>query len=86
VLAEAPPRAKHGPHGLSLRGERKHLSELLDGTLLKHTNEAMRVFGHGTLRHPDGRIMPIGGSTRGVSRYILDGREEPDVNAFLPPQ
>jgi hypothetical protein len=46
----------------------------------------MRVFGHGTLRHPDGRIMPIGGSTRGVSRYILDGREEPDVNAFLPPQ
>ena len=51
--------------------------------MLDHYNEAIKAYGHGTLRLPDGGTMEIGGSTGGLSKHLLDGREEPDVDAFL---
>ena len=47
------------------------------------TNEAVAAFGHGTLRRDDGQTMQIGGSTLGVTRFLLDGCDEPDVDSFL---
>ena len=42
----------------------------------------MAAFGHGTLRQ-GGESIEIGGSTGGVTRFLLDGYAEPDVAAFL---
>ena len=42
----------------------------------------MAAYGHGTLRHGDETI-EIGGSTGGVTRFLLDGYAEPDVATFL---
>ena len=51
--------------------------------LLRHTNEAVAAYGHGTLRREDGASLEIGGSTQGVTRFLLDGCAEPDVESFL---
>ena len=52
-------------------------------SLLRLTNEAVAAFGHGTLRRADGERMEVGGSTGGVTRFLLDGNAEPDVASFL---
>ena len=62
--------------------ERENLQKLEDGSLLRRTNEAVAAFGHGTLRQGDERV-EIGGSTGGVTRFLLDGYAEPDVATFL---
>ena len=62
--------------------ERENLRKLEDGSLLQRTNEAVAAYGHGTLRHGDERL-EIGGSTGGVTRFLLDGYTPPDVSAFL---
>ena len=54
-----------------------------DGSLLRRTNEAVAAFGHGTLRRVGGERIEVGGSTGGVSRFLLDGYTEPDVASFL---
>ena len=63
--------------------QKKNLRQLQDGSLLRHTNEAVAAYGHGTLRRDDGQTMQIGGSTLGVTRFLLDGCDEPDVDSFL---
>ena len=63
--------------------ERENLRKLQDGSLLRLTNEAVAAFGHGTLRRVDGEKIEIGGSTGGVTRFLLDGNAEPDVASFL---
>ena len=63
--------------------EKKNLKELENGSLLRRTNSAVAAYGHGTLRRDDGQTMQIGGSTRGVTRLLLDGCAEPDVESFL---
>eukprot|EP00969_Alexandrium_andersonii_P304502 13460185-Alexandrium_andersonii.AAC.1 len=68
-----------GGHELYSDKQKKDVGELMDGTLLRQASEAIRAYGHGTFRRSDGRVMPIGGSTGGISRHVLDGREEPDV-------
>ena len=55
---------------------------LEDGSLLRRTNDAVAAYGHGTLRHGD-ETVEIGGSTGGVTRFLLDGYAEPDVATFL---
>ena len=60
----------------------ENLRKLQDGSLLSRTNEAVAAFGHGTLRHGYERV-EIGGSTGGVTRFLLDGYAEPDVDTFL---
>ena len=62
--------------------DKKNLQMLEDGSLLRRTNEAVAAFGHGTLRHGNERV-EIGGSTGGVTRVLLDGYAEPDVDTFL---
>ena len=59
------------------------LRKLEDGSLLRSTNAAVAAFGHGTLRREDGETIEVGGSTGGVSRFLLDGNTEPDVASFL---
>ena len=57
---------------------------LENGSLLDRTNEAILAYGHGMLRSADGNdTLEIGGSTGGMSRYLLDGYEEPDLATFL---
>ena len=51
--------------------------------LLRRTHKAVAAFGHGTLRRVDGERLEIGGSTGGVTRFLLDGYAEPDVATFL---
>ena len=63
--------------------ERENLRKLQDGSLLRLTNEAVAAFGHGTLRRVDGEKIEIGGSTGGVTRFLLDGTAEPDLASFL---
>ena len=63
--------------------QQQSLTELEDGTLRRRSNEAVRAFGHGMLRRDDDECLEIGGSTGGVTRFLLDGRTEPDVDAFL---
>ena len=53
-----------------------------DGSLLRRTNDAVAAYGHGTLRHGD-ETVEIGGSTGGVTRFLLDGYAEPDIYPFL---
>ena len=65
------------------RWEQENLRKLEDGSLLRRTNEAVAAFGHGTLRRADGERMEVGGSTGGVTRFLLDGNAEPDVASFL---
>ena len=55
----------------------------MDGSLLRDTNHAVAAYGHGTLRRNDGEILEIGGSTGGLTRCLLDGKDEPDVQTFL---
>ena len=55
---------------------------LEDGSLLRRTNDAVAAYGHGTLRQGD-ETVEIGGSTGGVTRFLLDGYAEPDVATFL---
>ena len=43
----------------------------------------MAAYGHGTLRRDDGETIEIGGSTGGMTRFLLDGYAEPDVDSFL---
>ena len=62
--------------------QKHNLQKLEDGSLLRCSNAAVAAFGHGTLRN-DGDTLEIGGSTGGVTRFLLDGRTEPDVDAFL---
>ena len=62
--------------------EQENLRKLMDGSLLRRTNEAVAAYGHGTLRHGD-ETLEIGGSTGGVTRFLLDGYAEPDVATFL---
>ena len=63
--------------------EKRNLRRLEDGSLLRHTNEAVAAYGHGTLRRDDGQTIQIGGSTRGVTRFLLDGCDEPNIDSFL---
>ena len=65
------------------RWEQENLLRLEDGSLLRHTNEAVAAYGHGTLRRDDGETIEIGGSTGGITRFLLDGYAEPDVDSFL---
>ena len=65
------------------RWEKENLRRLEDGSLLRHTNEAVAAYGHGTLRRDDGETIEIGGSTGGITRFLLDGYAEPDVDSFL---
>ena len=65
------------------RWEQENLRRLEDGSLLRHTNEAVAAYGHGTLRRDDGETIEIGGSTGGITRFLLDGYAEPDVDSFL---
>ena len=62
--------------------QQENLQKLEDGSLLRRTNEAVAAFGHGTLRR-GGEILEIGGSTGGITRFLLDGYSEPDVATFL---
>ena len=61
--------------------QKENLEKLMDGSLLNSSNAAVAAFGHGTLR-VDGNTLEIGGSTGGITRFLLDGRSEPDVAAF----
>ena len=63
--------------------QKKNLRQLQDGSLLRRTNDAVAAYGHGTLRREDGASLEIGGSTQGVTRFLLDGCAEPDVESFL---
>ena len=63
--------------------EQENLRRLEDGSLLRRTNEAVAAFGHGTLRRASGETLEVGGSTGGVTRFLLDGKAEPDVASFL---
>ena len=64
--------------------EQHNLHMLENGSLLDRTNEAILAYGHGMLRSADGNdTLEIGGSTGGMSRYLLDGYEEPDLATFL---
>ena len=63
--------------------QKKNLQRLQDGSLLRHTNDAVAAYGHGTLRRDDGQTIQIGGSTRGVTRFLLDGCDEPNIDSFL---
>ena len=63
--------------------QREKLQLLQDGTLLRRTNEAVAAYGHATLLRTGGESLQIGGSTGGVTRFLLDGHAEPDVDAFL---
>ena len=63
--------------------EQQDLQMLEDGSLLSRTNKAVAAYGHGTLRREDGASIEIGGSTQGVTRFLLDGCVEPDVDSFL---
>ena len=64
--------------------QQQNLAMLEDGTLLERTNEAISAYGHGKLRSPHGaEELEIGGSTGGLSRYLLDGYQEPDLATFL---
>ena len=65
--------------------EREHslLADLMDGTLRERTNTAILAYGHGNLRRADGQTLAIGGSTGGLTRRLLDGKKETDVEAFL---
>ena len=63
--------------------EQENLRKLEDGSLLRRTNEAVAAFGHGTLRRVGGEKNKNGGSTGGVTRFLLDGNAEPDVASFL---
>ena len=64
--------------------QQQNLAMLEDGTLLERTNEAIAAYGHGKLRSPHGaEELEIGGSTGGLSRYLLDGYQEPDLATFL---
>ena len=49
-------------------------------------NEAVAAFGDGALRRtepPPNQILEIGGSTGGLSRFLLDGCVQPGVESFL---
>ena len=63
--------------------QKKNLRQLQDGSLLRRTNDAVAAYGHGTLRRDDGETIEIGGSTGGITRFLLDGYAEPDVDSFL---
>ena len=64
--------------------QQQNLAMLDDGTLLERTNDAIAAYGHGKLRSPHGdEELEIGGSTGGLSRYLLDGYQEPDLATFL---
>ena len=63
--------------------QKKNLRRLQDGSLLRHTNDAVAAYGHGTLRREDGASLEIGGSSQGDTRFLLDGCAEPDVESFL---
>ena len=63
--------------------QKKNLRQLQDGSLLRRTNDAVAAYGHGTLRREDGASLEIGGSSQGVTRFLLDGCAEPDVESFL---
>ena len=65
------------------RWEQENLRRLEDGSLLRHTNDAVAAYGHGTLRRDDGETIQIGGSTGGITRFLLDGYAEPDVDLFM---
>ena len=56
---------------------------LENGTLLDRTNDAILAYGHAMLRNDGNDTLEIGGSTGGMSRYLLDGYEEPDLATFL---
>ena len=63
--------------------QKRNLDQLMDGSLLNDTNRAVAEYGHGTLRRNDGESLEIGGSTGGLTRCLLDGKDEPDVQTFL---
>ena len=64
--------------------QQQNLAMLDNGTLLERTNDAIIAYGHGTLRSAHGdEELEIGGSTGGLSRYLLDGYQEPDLATFL---
>ena len=64
--------------------QQQNLAMLDNGTLLERVNDAIMAYGHGTLRSAQGDDeLEIGGSTGGLSRYLLDGYQEPDLATFL---
>ena len=65
-----------------VRAELDNLRMLMDGSLLRRTNEAVAAYGHGTLRNGNENL-EVGGSTGGHTRFLLDGYAEPDVATFL---
>ena len=52
------------------------------GDVHTERNRAILAYGHGQLRHADGRIMDIGGSTGGASRRVLGNWHLPDYDAL----
>ena len=59
--------------------------ELPDWGPRERTNKAIIAYGHGTVRRADGQTLAIGGSTGGLTRRLLDGNKETNVEAFLSP-
>ena len=79
-------RLEHGDIDVRHLGwkDQQNLQALQDGLLLERLNHAIAAYGHGTLRNERvGEALQIGGSTGGLSRLLLDGYAEPDVNTFL---
>ena len=64
--------------------QRENLRKLADGSLLRRTNSAVAAFNRGTL-YQGADTIEIGASTGGVTRFLLDGHAETDVDtdAFL---
>ena len=63
--------------------DKKSLAKLQDGSLRDEMNQAIADYGHGTLHLDDGTTVPIGGSTGGRLREILDNHLEPEPQRLL---
>ena len=63
--------------------QQQNLVSLNNSSMLTELNRAILAFGHGTLRHPDGRTMSIGGSTGGICRMILDAPDPQELQDFI---
>ena len=63
--------------------QRDLLKRFQCGELHLDLNTAVLAYGHGTLKSPDGQVLPIGGSTVGESRRLLQDWVQPDVGEFL---
>ena len=87
--AEAKARFKEAERLAQLRHrprasyQRDLVARYESGELLEEMNNAVVAWGHGTLQSPDGKILPIGGSTAGIPRRLCGGWIQPNVEEFL---